>query len=143
MSHTPDFTGIKNGPAAGGSWDGVPWLLYEYRYVPNWETLFCPKYLKIYRGGKTIRGGWPRFHNFRYAYNSASLGTGGTAGGTGNIMNGQVWVVRDLYLPADRGWWAESAPHFPGDYKFPWGQGDVESAVLRGYGRQAAHGRHR
>lgn len=77
MSHGRQFTDVGNGPAAGGSWDGVPWLLFEFGYIEDWGALFCPKYLKLYRGGATIRGGHPRFHNFRYAYNSSALSSGG------------------------------------------------------------------
>src|SRR5262245_47682908 len=65
-----------NGPAAGGSWDGIPWRLHELKYVTDWKTLFCPKYLRLYPGQTTIRGGYPRFHNFRYAYNKGSVPDG-------------------------------------------------------------------
>jgi prepilin-type N-terminal cleavage/methylation domain-containing protein len=132
MSHTEEFNQIKNGPAAGGSWDGVPWLLYERKYLTSWQTLFCPKYLKLYKGGKTVRGGYPRFHNFRYAYNSASLAAGYLEGGTGNMMNGTVWLVRDLYLPANQGWWRESYPDFPADYRYPWGDDQNVESVIYG-----------
>ena len=124
MSHTEDFVAVANGPAGGGSWDGIPWLLYEKGYVSRWETLFCPKYLKLYRGGSTIRGGHPRFHNFRYAYNSSALSSGGHLGGAGNVMSGTVWIVRDLWLPADQGFFAGQVPDPPADFTFPWGEGD-------------------
>lgn len=112
----------RNGPAAGGSWDGLPWILYENHYLTSWKTLFCPRYLKLYSGGATRDGKHPRFHNFRYAYNSSALSSGGHAGGAGNVMNGQVWIVRDLYLgPKDgKGWFALDYPNYPGDFNYPW-----------------------
>ena len=66
-----------------------------------------------------MRGSFPRYHNFRYAYNSAGLASGGHAGGSG-IMTGTKWLVRDLYLPPQSGWYGGSYPNYPGDYDFPW-----------------------
>lgn len=129
MSHTRDFTEAGNGPAAGGSWDGIPWLLYEHGYVSDWKMLFNPKYLRLYRGGETLRGGWPRYHNFRYAYNSSALSSGGHLGGAGNIENGTVWIVRDLWWPPERGWHAASYPAYPADYRYPWGEGPNEESL--------------
>jgi prepilin-type N-terminal cleavage/methylation domain-containing protein len=123
-SHTMAFFAPGNGPAAGGSWDGIPWLLHDLGYVQNWRTLFTPKFLKLYGGGHTIRGGHPRFHNFRYAYNSSALSTGGHIGGAGNVMSGEVWIVRNVWVPPDKGWHGSSAPNYPADYTFPWGEGD-------------------
>nr|HPK02957.1 prepilin-type N-terminal cleavage/methylation domain-containing protein [Candidatus Sumerlaeota bacterium] len=119
-SHGPEFTQVMNGPAAGGSHDGLPWLLVEQGYISDPKTLFCPKYLKLYSGGQTHRGGWPRYHNFRYAYNAAAVSSGGA--GAHGVMTGEVWIVRDLYIPAEAGWWAEAAPEYPGDYEYPWGE---------------------
>lgn len=116
-SHT-GFTAVGNGPAAGGSWDGVPWLLHTRGYVSDTKTFFNPKYLKDFRAGQTIRGGYPRFHNFRYAYNAAAASSGGLAGGTLGV--GGEWMLRDLYLSADRGFYASSAPNYPADFTFPW-----------------------
>ncbi len=132
MSQTS--SAIQNGPAGGGSWDGLPWLLYEYKYIGDWKILFCPKYLKLYSGPSTIRGGWPRYHNFRYAYNSASAASGGAWGGTGNLMSGTVWIVRDLWLGPRDGWWADAYPNYPADFTFPWGEGEwagkLEQAIF-------------
>ena len=134
-SHTEEFTGSGNGPAAGGSWDGVPWLLYDLKYVSEWRTLFCPKYLKLYRKGETIRGEWPRYHNFRYAYNSSSMSSGGHAGGAGNIMDGDVWVVRDLYLGPRSGFYGEYYPASPADFTYPWGPDrDLEHVIFADFG---------
>jgi prepilin-type N-terminal cleavage/methylation domain-containing protein len=126
MSHTRDFVQPGNGPAGGGSWDGLPWLLVEHGYVSDWKTMFCPKYLKDYAGGTTIRGNHPRYHNFRYAYNSSALSSGGHLGGAGNVMNGNTWIVRNLYLPAQAGFYGGSYPKFPADYVYPWGEGNLE-----------------
>ena len=128
MSHTEDYLAVGNGPAAGGSWDGLPWLLYENKYISNWKTLFCPKYLRIYKNRNTIRGGHLRYHNFRYAYNSSALSTGGHAGGSG-IMTGTKWLVRDLYLPARSGWYGQYYPDYPADYQYPWGEGEWENKL--------------
>jgi prepilin-type N-terminal cleavage/methylation domain-containing protein len=132
-SHTRDFSTPGNGPAAGGSWDGLPWLLYEHGYISNWRTMFNPKYLRLYKGGETIRGGWPRYHNFRYAYNSSALSTGGHSGGMGNVESGTVWIVRDLFLPPEWGFYAGNMPSYPADYDFPWeneeGERELEQAI--------------
>lgn len=129
MSHAPNFVAARNGPAAGGSWDGLPWLLHDLGYVSDWKTLFNPKYMKRYAGGETLRGGHPRFHNFRYAYNSAAAASGGHAGGAGNVMDGTVWIVRDLWLDARSGWFGAMAPEYPADYAYPWGEGDYASRL--------------
>ena len=129
MSHAPEFARVGNGPAAGGSWDGLPWLLYEYGYVEDWKVLFSPKYLRLYSGPPTIRGEYPRYHNFRYAYNSSGLSTGGHLGGDGNINTGTEWLVRDLFLSPLEGWYAEQYPGYPADYSFPWGEGEAAGKV--------------
>ncbi|MCE5230348.1 type II secretion system GspH family protein [bacterium] len=121
---------VGNGPAAGGSWDGLPWALFEQGYITKWETLFCPKYLKLYAGDKTIRGGWPRFHNFRYAYNSSAVNTGSNMGGAGDIQSGQVWLVRDLFVSAADGWYGSKFPNPPADYRYPWGEKQDQEQAL-------------
>ncbi len=129
MSHTLQFTAIRNGPAGGGSWDGIPWLLHELGYVANWRVLFTPKYLKRYSGGLAMRGDYPRFHNFRYAYNSSALSSGGHNGGSGNIMSGQVWLVRNLWMDPRMGWFSSAYPDYPADYRYPWGEGPWEGRL--------------
>ncbi len=129
QSHTANFNQTGNAPAAGGSWDGVPWLLYDLKYVSDWRTLFTPTYMDIYAGGETIRGGHPRFHNFRYAYNSSGLASGGHQGGAGNVMSGEVWILRNLFVPAEFGWYGASAPKYPADYRYPWGEGKWENKL--------------
>ncbi|MEQ8822488.1 MAG: type II secretion system protein [Sumerlaeia bacterium] len=128
-SHTAGFVAVGNGPAAGGSWDGVPWLLVDLGYVGDWRMLFNPKYLRRYAGGETVRGGWPRFHNFRYAYNSAALSSGGALGGSGDVNGGEVWILRNLYLGAEDGFYGASAPDYPADFEYPWGEGDWENRL--------------
>jgi prepilin-type N-terminal cleavage/methylation domain-containing protein len=128
-SHGPEFAAIGDGPAGGGSWDGLPWLLVEKGYVQDWRTLFCPKYLKLYAGGQSIGGEHPRFHNFRYAYNSAGMASGGHAGGAGNVESGTVWIVRDLWLGPAQGFYADSAPNYPADFSYPWGEGPWEGKL--------------
>ncbi|MBI1290922.1 prepilin-type N-terminal cleavage/methylation domain-containing protein [bacterium] len=129
MSHDRAATGSGNGPAAGGSWSGVPWLLVELGYISDSRTLFTPKYLALYPGGSTIRGNYPRYHNFRYAYNSASIGNGGQLGGNGRIMSGEVWLVRNLFVPPESGFYGASYPRYPADYRYPWGEGDWEGKL--------------
>lgn len=125
-SSGPSFTTIGDGPAAGGSWDGVPWMLVDRGYVQNWETLFNPKHLKDYRSGTTIGGSYPRFHNFRYAYNASAVSSGGTSGGTGTLLTGQGWLLRDLFVGPQSGFYAASYPNYPADYDFPWGEATNE-----------------
>jgi prepilin-type N-terminal cleavage/methylation domain-containing protein len=120
-SSDPAVTQTGNAPAGGGSWAGLPWILFELKYLSDWQMMFNPRYLKLYRGGETIRGGHPRFHNFRYAYNSSSVGSGGHTGGDGNIMEGNVWMVRDLYLGPLDGFYGGSFPNHPADFHYPWG----------------------
>lgn len=128
QSHTMDYVAIGNGPAAGGSWDGLPWLLVDHGYITDYKTMFCPKYLRQYKGGATHRGNHPRYHNFRYAYNSSALSSGGHAGGSG-IMTGTKWMVRDLYLPPESGWYGRYYPGFPADYRYPWSEGSRKNAI--------------
>lgn len=128
-SHSRDFHRAGNGPAAGGSWDGVPWLLVDLGYVSDWKTLFTPAYLRLYSGGTTLRGGHGRYHNFRYAYNSAALSSGGHNGGAGNIMGGNVWILRNLYLDAESGFYGASHPRYPADYTYPFGEGPWEGRL--------------
>ncbi len=129
MSHDRSFVAVGNGPAGGGSWDGVPWLLYEYKYISDWHTLFTPKYLRLYPGGATHRGNYPRFHNFRYAYNSAAMSSGGPMGGDGNLETGTRWLVRNLFVDAKNGFYGASYPAYPADFRYPWGEGDMEGKL--------------
>ncbi len=129
-SHRSEFVEVGNGPAAGGSWDGVPWLLVGQGYLSSPELLFNPRYKRMYAGGTTLRGGWPRYHNFRYAYNSSAMSTGGNLGGAGNIDTGEVWLMRDLWLDPREGFQASNYPRYPADYRYPWKGGAATSRGL-------------
>jgi prepilin-type N-terminal cleavage/methylation domain-containing protein len=137
-SSGPEFTSTRNGPAAGGSWDGVPWILIDLHYITDWEILFCPAYLKEYRGGKTLENDWPRYHNFRYAYNTAGLARGGHA--SGEIMSGTTWLVRDLWIDAAGGFYAGYAPNYPADYRYPWSDGELEMAMYTDFAPRLVRG---
>ena len=133
-----EHTSVGNGPAAGGSWDGVPWILVERSYITDESTLFCPLYLKMYQSGKTLKGDWPRYHNFRYAYNTAGLARGGHA--TSRIMSGTTWLVRDLWLPAEAGFYAGYAPDSPADYTYPWDDGRLEMVLYSDFSARLVRG---
>ncbi len=129
-SSGPEYFQTGNAPAAGGSWDGLPWILLELKYLGDWHTMFNPHYLRLYPDGETIRGGHPRYHNFRYAYNSSAVSSGGHEGGAGNIMEGNVWMVRDLYLGPLDGFYGGLFPNYPADFGYPWGTDlDIEHAL--------------
>ncbi len=129
-SHTANFAAVGDGPAGGGSWDGVPWLLVELRYIADWRTLFNPKYLQLYRSEGTVGGEpIPRFHNFRYAWNSAALASGGHLGGTANIESGETWLLRDLWIAPQSGFYGSAYPDYPADFEYPWGHGKLAGKV--------------
>jgi len=88
-------------------------------------VLFSPRYLRLFANGITIRGGQPRYHNFRYAYNAAAAASGGAT----VVESGTVWILRDLWVGPDRGFYAASAPRYPADYTFPWGEGDASKTL--------------
>jgi hypothetical protein len=98
----------------------LPWLLVTQGYISSPDVLFNPRFKRQYSGGTTLGGGWPRYHNFRYAYNSSALSTGGNLGGAGNIDSGQVWLVRDLWVGPREGFQAAQYPRYPADYNYPW-----------------------
>lgn len=129
-SHGPGFSMFGNGPAAGGSWNGVPWLLVDLGYVKDWKTLFNPKYLRLYPGGKTLGNNQPRYHNFRYAYNFAATTQGPPpSGGADDPHNGRLWLVRDLNVGPEAGVAGASYPRYPADYRYPWANGRVEHVM--------------
>ena len=122
QSHGPGHNIFGNGPAGGGSWNGVPWLLIDQGYLTDWRLLFNPRYLKLFRGGKTLGNDEPRYHNFRYAYNMSATTQGSVApGAADNPHNGQVWLVRDLNIAANEGVVQSAFPRYPADYAYPWG----------------------
>jgi len=120
-------TELGNGPAAGGSWDGAPRLLVTLHYLSGDTALFSPALKNQYRG---------REQNFRYAYNSSALDTFGADGGADNIdqSNGEFWLVRCLWVPAEKSFHPELGYKFPhGDEQLPDGMTDhdcMENVLL-------------
>jgi prepilin-type N-terminal cleavage/methylation domain-containing protein len=114
---SPNRTEIGNGPAANGSWDGVPRILVTLGYLSSDEYLFCPTLKKHYRG---------RVQNFRYAYNSSAYNTGGPAGGADHIEynSGDIWHVRCLWVPYERSF--KPSEEIP----YPHGETREEECVL-------------
>ena len=47
-------------------------------------------------------------------------GSGGLSGGSGNMQDGNTWILRDLYLPPASGFYAGRIPDYPADFAFPW-----------------------
>lgn len=84
---------IGQGPAANGSWDGVPRILERLGYLNSASYLFCPEFRNRFRGD--------RMQNFRYAYNNSAADTGGTSGGVNDVDrdSGDVWFCRCLWVP--------------------------------------------
>ncbi len=114
---SPNQTEVGNGPAANGSWDGVPWVLLELRYVNDRNAFYCPVLKSHYRH---------RYQNFRYAYNSSATDTGGHAGGAQNIFydTSKAWIARCLWVPSE-------ASFRPGDHiSYPHGEENTMENVL-------------
>jgi hypothetical protein len=86
-------TMIGMGPAANGSWDGVPRVLVRMHYLNSAEYLFCPQYRRQFRG--------ERAKYFRYAYNNSAADTGGASGAANDVDrdSGDVWFCRCLWVP--------------------------------------------
>lgn len=86
-------TMVGMGPAANGSWDGVPRALVRMHYLNSPEYLFCPTFHKKFRG--------ERAQFFRYAYNNSAADTGGTTGGANDVDrdSGDIWFCRCLWVP--------------------------------------------
>ena len=86
-------TVVGMGPAANGSWDGVPRALVRLRYLNSAEYLFCPSLARQFRGDRA------KF--FRYAYNNSAADTGGASGAANNVDrdSGDVWFCRCLWVP--------------------------------------------
>lgn len=103
---SPNRTEVGNGPAAGGSWAGVPWAIVQLRYLDSPDALYCP----------TLRARYPkRAENFRYAYNYSARDTGGPAGGAGNVEVSErdLWLARCVYLPCEAGFNPEVHYEYP------------------------------
>lgn len=107
---SPEHTVPGSGPAAGGSWDGIPRALLLNHYVTDESVLYCP--------GMAERYGDKRDY-VRYAYNSSAFDTYGHLGGTDNIekARGDVWLARCMWVPAEYSFHPDSGLLYPhGDY---------------------------
>jgi prepilin-type N-terminal cleavage/methylation domain-containing protein len=95
-------TGAGNGPAANGSWDGVPRVLVRLRYLSAEQYLFCPCFAEQFKG--------ERLQRFRYAYNNSAADTGGTAGSTNDVDRDahDIWFARCLWVPTARSFHPEA-----------------------------------
>lgn len=84
---------IGQGPAANGSWDGVPRVLVRLGHLGSPEYLFCPHFRRQFRG--------ERAQFFRYAYNNSAADTGGSVGGSHDLErdSGDLWYCRCLWVP--------------------------------------------
>ena len=103
---SPNRTEVGNGPAANGSWDGVPWVLLKLRYVTDRNTFYCP----------VLKHRYPhKYQNFRYAYNSSAVDTGGHIGGANNIFyeTDHIWLARCLWVPYEASFKPEERIEYP------------------------------
>ena len=91
---SPGQTTFGEGPAANGSWSGVPLMLSELGYLQDPAAYYCPTMRKLMRG---------RAKYFRYAYNAAAIDVGGFTGGIHNIETdiADIWMARCVYLHSD------------------------------------------
>jgi prepilin-type N-terminal cleavage/methylation domain-containing protein len=114
---SPGETEIGNGPAAGGSWDGVPRILVTYHYLSTDAAFFCPCLKKKYRGKE---------QNFRYAYNSSASDTFGHSGGVDDIdkSNGSFWLARCIWVPCEKSFHPEMG------YVFPHGDEQLDNGTI-------------
>ncbi|AXA36108.1 MAG: hypothetical protein KatS3mg130_2066 [Candidatus Sumerlaea sp.] len=113
-------TEVGNGPAANGSWDGVPRVLLRLGYLTSEEILFCPVYRQQFKG--------ERLQRFRYAYNNSAADTGGVIGGANNVERDShdIWFARCLWVPPEYSFTPQAT-----DVKFPHGENfDRENALM-------------
>ena len=103
---SPGKTTAGEGPAANGSWSGVPLMLLELGYVQDPSAFYCPTMRKLMR---------ERAQYFRYAYNAAADDVGGYVSGAHNIEadTGDIWVARCVYLHSDRTFTPDDKYPFP------------------------------
>ena len=113
-------TQVGNGPAANGSWDGIPRVLVRLGYLSSDTTLFCPHFRERYRGA--------RMQKFRYAYNNSAIDTGWTSGAPNDVDRDShdIWYARCLWVPAYKSFDPASK-----DVKYPHGEeNDRENALM-------------
>lgn len=86
---------VGMGPAANGSWDGVPRALVRLNYLNSPEYLFCPTLHNKFRP--------ERQQFFRYAYNNSAADTGGSSGSASDLErdSGDLWFCRCLWVPRE------------------------------------------
>ncbi|MCX7018659.1 MAG: type II secretion system protein [bacterium] len=113
-------TSAGNGPAANGSWDGVPRVLVRLRYLASGDFLFCPAYRERFPGD--------RLQRFRYAYNHSAFDTGGVSGAPNDVEREthDYWYARCLWVPRERSFRPTAM-----DVTYPHGdQNDRENALF-------------
>jgi prepilin-type N-terminal cleavage/methylation domain-containing protein len=117
-------TSVANGPAANGSWDGVPRILVRLGYLSSEDYLFCPTFKDQFKG--------ERLQRFRYAYNNSAADTGGTIGAPNNVDadSHDIWVARCLWVPPEYSFHPEAT-----DVRFPHGEDHDRENVLMSNGR--------
>lgn len=100
-------TEVGNGPAANGSWDGVPRVLVDLKYLSSEQYLFCPSFCDRVKG--------ERLQRFRYAYNSSASDTGGATGSANNVDRDShdIWYARCLWVPPERSFHPEQGLLYP------------------------------
>jgi prepilin-type N-terminal cleavage/methylation domain-containing protein len=109
-----------DGPAANGSWDGVPRVLVRMGYLTSDEYLFCPSYREQFRGD--------RLQRFRYAYNNSAIDTGGPIGAPNNVDRDShdIWLARCLWVPVEYSFNPSAK-----DVRYPHGEAhDRENALM-------------
>src|SRR5207237_1082882 len=71
-------------------------VLVRRGYLTSEQYLFCPTFAAKFPG--------PRMQNFRYAFNSSALDTGGATGGSNNLEHDShdIWFARCLWVPREK-----------------------------------------
>lgn len=121
---SPGQTCVGNGPAAMGSWAGVPWILLKMKYTEDREAFHCP----------ALAGWFPeKKQNLRYAYNASAADAGGLAGGRDNLErdSGHLWLCRCAWVPAEASFDPRSRLIYPSGDDLDTGEKDVMENVLR------------
>ena len=121
---SPGTTCVGDGPAALGSWDGVPWALADLGYVENREYFYCPLMVGLFPERK---------ENVRFAYNYSDLSGGGASGGANNLErdSGHLWLARCAWLPAWATFDPDSGLVYPMGDDLETGEEDVMENVVR------------
>ncbi|MCX7626404.1 MAG: prepilin-type N-terminal cleavage/methylation domain-containing protein [Candidatus Sumerlaeaceae bacterium] len=112
-------TSPGNGPAANGSWDGVPRVLVRLGYLGSEQYLFCPTFRERFKGD--------RLQRFRYAYNNSAADTGGTIGAPNDVDRDahDIWLARCLWVPPESSFTPQA-----NDVTYPHGEDHDRENVL-------------